>query len=602
MDKGYRGEKQSNTLHRIVALILVFVSATSPVLARSSSEIGQDIIDKQNEIAANQERLKQSEANKAYYESESANLADGVPKLEAQLKKLEEELNGIKLEISILEQQQKLKELERERTQFAQNETIKGSYMDWKSTSHDVRMFIDEEIDFLKIQQYQSTIAGNQGKSIDNLTNELIKIDGEMTVLAQKKQELDAKQLEISEQKRQLEERLNQLKWGALAEAGNITALGSSIKQAVADIAVLSAEQRAALIREQEIQQNNPGLQNSAGCDGASVPTGSFYFCGNGRDLYQGHGVGMSQYGAKGAAQKGESAESILNFYYYGATVSTIAEPAEISITYCQGSSWLAETYNNCNYNGSNYGPVITERIALVDYLGGLGEMPYSWPEEARKAQMIAARTYALRRTNNGDPNYPICLTASCQVSKVKSGENYERPLAVATAGKVILHNGGYIDALYSADNSQNAGTADCGTRFQDVYGNPNFGCGPYLVSVNDNHWAWDSRMYGCSANGVATPCGLWPWKTRTYTYAQFDEFLTWVRGNLYWEFASVGNTTYISFERDASGRIKRANILGTGGSLSVGGWWFKNAWIEWTAARGEYDYLYSQTLNVVQL
>ena len=214
---------QSNTLRRIIISLLIFVSVVSPVMARSSTEIGQDIINKQQEILENERRLAEAAANKQYYEAESANLADGVPKLEAQIKQLEEELNGIKLEISILEQQQKLKELEREQTQFSQNETIKGSYMDWKSTSHDVRMFIDEDIDFLKIQQYQSAIAGNQKESILNLTNELVKIDGAMTVLAQKKADLDTKQAEVTKQKRQLEERLAQLRWGISYEEGNIS-------------------------------------------------------------------------------------------------------------------------------------------------------------------------------------------------------------------------------------------------------------------------------------------------------------------------------------------------------------------------------------------
>lgn len=604
MDKRFTGTKQySSIVLRITAIFLIAIISVSPVWARSSTEIGQDIINKQKEIEENERRLAESAANRQRYEADAASLQEGVPQLEAQIKQLEEELNGIKLEISILEQEQALKELERERTQFNQNQTIKGSYMDWKSTSHDVRMFVDEDVEFNRIQQYQSAIAGNNKVTIDNLTGELIKIDGQMSVLSQKKADLEVKEAEVQEQKRQLEETLAQLRWGISYEAGNLAAIDNSIKQARQDIDLLSAEQQAAMAREQEILQNNPGVENSAGCDGAVAGSNSFYFCGNGRDLYQGHGVGMSQYGAKGAAEQGASAVSIVEFYYPGAVVTTIAEPAEISIKYCQGNPGLAPYQENCYYGGNYYGPVITERISFIDYLGGLGEMPYSWPVEARKAQMIAARTYALKRTNNGDPNYPICLTSYCQVSYVKNGQTHERQLAIDTQNQVLMYGGVLIDALYSADNSQNNGTADYDTRFQNVYGQAN-GNYPYLRSVNDQGWAWNSRMYYFQYCG-SHACGLWPWKTRTYSYAEFDNFLTWVGNNLYWEFGTaknaVGNTNYINFERDASGRIKKILIYGTNGSYTLGGWWFKNAWISWVASTGTYDYIYSQTLNVVQ-
>jgi SpoIID/LytB domain protein len=609
LDKRDTSTKQySSIVLRITILFLAAVISVSPVWARSSTEIGQDIINKEKEIAENQQKLAQSAANKERYASDAANLAQGIPQLEAQIKQLEEELTGLNLEISILEQEQALKELEKEQTQFAQNQTIKGSYMDWKSTSHDVRMFVDESVEFSRIQQYQSAMAGNNKVTIDNLTGELVKIEGQMATLNTKKAEVEAKANEVAEQKRQLEERLAQLRWGIGFEEGNIVSLARAVDQASSDITALSNEQRAAIQREQEILQANPGVTNSAGCDGIAAGANSFYFCGNGRDLYQGHGVGMSQFGAKGAAEKGATAKQILEFYYQGATVSSISEPANITVKYCQGNANLAETYNNCNYGGQNYGPVITEQVSMEDYLSGLAEMSSGWPNEARKAQIIAARTYALKRTNNGDPNTPICLTASCQVSKVKAASSIERERerqnAKDTVGQVVTYSGQLIDAMYSADNSQNHGTANCGTRFQDIYGNPNWGCYPYLSSVDDNHWAWDSRLYASQYCG-SYACGLWPWKTRVYTYAEFDQFLNWVGLSLYGEFYSahvtVGKTNYINFERDPSGRISKILIYGDKGSYTLGGWWFKNAWISWVNASGTYDYIYSQTLNVVQ-
>src|SRR3954471_13451837 len=50
-----------------------------------------------------------------------------------------------------------------------------------------------------------------------------------------------------------------------------------------------------------------------------------------------GHGVGMSQYGAYGRAQAGQTAEQILGFYYSGAQVQAVAVPSGIRI-------WMADT------------------------------------------------------------------------------------------------------------------------------------------------------------------------------------------------------------------------------------------------------------------
>jgi len=58
-----------------------------------------------------------------------------------------------------------------------------------------------------------------------------------------------------------------------------------------------------------------------------SVPA-SFTFSGAG----YGHGVGMSQYGARGMAREGYTAEQIVTHYYAGTTVSPVADTADIAV------------------------------------------------------------------------------------------------------------------------------------------------------------------------------------------------------------------------------------------------------------------------------
>lgn len=101
------------------------------------------------------------------------------------------------------------------------------------------------------------------------------------------------------------------------------------------------------------------------------------------------HRNGMSQYGAKGRADSGQSAEQILAFYYPGANLNkSYGVPATINVI--------------------DYGP----RAFEDEYMKRIYEMPNSFPKEALKAQAVAARTYAIRQGGS------ICATESCQVFK----------------------------------------------------------------------------------------------------------------------------------------------------------------------------------------
>lgn len=101
------------------------------------------------------------------------------------------------------------------------------------------------------------------------------------------------------------------------------------------------------------------------------------------------HRNGMSQYGAKGRADAGQSAEQILAFYYPGSNLNkNYAVPSTIDVI--------------------GYGT----RAFEDEYMKRIYEMPNSFPKEALKAQAVAARTYAIRSGGS------ICPTESCQVYK----------------------------------------------------------------------------------------------------------------------------------------------------------------------------------------
>jgi peptidoglycan hydrolase-like amidase len=101
------------------------------------------------------------------------------------------------------------------------------------------------------------------------------------------------------------------------------------------------------------------------------------------------HRNGMSQYGAKGRAESGQSAEQILAAYYPGSSLNkSYGVPGTINVT--------------------GYGSMPFED----QYMMRIYEMPNSFPKEALKAQAVAARTYAVRQGGT------ICATESCQVYK----------------------------------------------------------------------------------------------------------------------------------------------------------------------------------------
>jgi len=148
------------------------------------------------------------------------------------------------------------------------------------------------------------------------------------------------------------------------------------------------------------------------------------------------HRVGLNQYGALGRANAGQNHEQILNAYF--SNFSFENRSADIDV---QGHG----------------------RMPLETYLLGIYEMPGDWPIEALKAQVIAARSYALSYTDNGAKS--ICTTQACQVYKGgNKGGKWEEAVK-STAGKTMISGGSPVTAWYSS--------TDGGYTFQnnDVWG-----------------------------------------------------------------------------------------------------------------------------------
>lgn len=123
--------------------------------------------------------------------------------------------------------------------------------------------------------------------------------------------------------------------------------------------------------------------------------------------------------------------------------------------------------------------------LDVEDYLRGMAEVPGSWPAAAVGAQVVAARTYALRAMQGGGE---LCDDARCQVYVGRTAESAGQDAAVAaTAHRVVTYGGALAAAVYSADaGGVSANTLEGFGTPPDAY--------PYLTNVRyetDNAFPW---------------------------------------------------------------------------------------------------------------
>jgi stage II sporulation protein D len=264
-----------------------------------------------------------------------------------------------------------------------------------------------------------------------------------------------------------------------------------------------------------------------------AVTATTFFVSGRG----WGHGVGMSQYGALGYAQDGWTYDQILGHFYTGAEpgpapvarVRVLVGEARASVKLRSTAAFRIRDVFGTIYpiaggeltlgpklrlqvNGTPTelaGPLavlpgtaplevdvpyrgqlevavgggklnVVNVVGLEQYLAGVvpREMPSAWPDEALKAQAVAARSYALAHRLTGK-GFDLYADVRSQVYGGIPAENPRTTAAVnATKGEVLLWEGKPIDALFHSTSG--GATVDAA----EVFGKPV----PYLVGVDDPH------------------------------------------------------------------------------------------------------------------
>ena len=214
---------------------------------------------------------------------------------------------------------------------------------------------------------------------------------------------------------------------------------------------------------------------------------------------------------------------------------------------------------------GPEGGMDIIDKINVDDYLVGVlpGEMPSSWPEEALKAQAVAARSDVLAAISGKHmlEGFDFCGTEHCRVYVGEGGRRTTSDTAVrATQGIVLLAEGCLVPAVFSAN---------CGgwTENNDaVWSSPQ---NPALRGVSD----FLKRSGGVQEYGIAN------WMTKPpAAYCSGSDNYRWQRRFTSEELDvlvnkrySIGKVRAIELgDRGCSGRLKSVKIIGTKGVESI--------------------------------
>lgn len=280
-------------------------------------------------------------------------------------------------------------------------------------------------------------------KSLDQYAQDLIKLKQDEDSLQKSKDALTSVQKQVSEK---------------------ANFLAGEVAKANSYLATLSAKQQAFIAAKLE----SLGLSRSAynmkgGCSSDINPYKAPNFSGTEFAFFTfgvPNRVGMNQFGAKGRAEQNQLYPQILSAYYN----------ADLTSGYNQSI--------NIHVSGKNeFGQSFDDTWNIDDYLKHLYEMPTDFPMEALKAQVIAARSYALAYTNNGSGS--ICPSQQCQVVKKEINNGTWQAAVDATKGVVLTSGGTPIKAWFSSTHGGYAyTTADIGwsstswtKRLQDTTG-----------------------------------------------------------------------------------------------------------------------------------
>ena len=349
-----------------------------------------------------------------------AELENAISPLKKESTGLQSKITQSKNQITQIEKQsiilgQKLieKESDLEVQKLLLSERVKRYYKNSKKFNSFLIFFANKESSslFQQYAWYQSIISQDK--------NTITQYSSEIKILNDNKIKLEAEKVKLAKIKKDLETR-----FGFLA---------TEIKKAEDYKGQLNSKLKD--LEAQRIAKLN--LPTSAGSGGISCVDDRTRDPGFGAGFAFftfgiPHHVGLNQYGALGRANAGQSAEDIIRAYYQNIEITGGKEGENVKVN---GKNEFGQTFTN-------------ETMNIEEYLKHIYEMPTKWPEAALQAQVMAARSYALRVYSEKG-----WLAPSQADQVIKKELNNDRWISAvnATRGKVITSGGQPIKAWFAS-------------------------------------------------------------------------------------------------------------------------------------------------------
>lgn len=407
------------------ALVVFFILLCLP-LASVSAQVCDpscsSALECRDKIAKCQEAWNQMEAAKQPH-------VDALRKMENDIAAFQNKIKQIEKDVVNKAKEIQEGEVELEGLLGLAERRVRQFYIRSYRNNPFVTFFSSENIGtILRAMAYQDAVTAEDKRSITKTALSVKELEDKKTALEKERSSLAYLKTETDKRAASVRTLVNE----ATAYQTKLTGI----------IASLTAQQQAILSARSGVFTTSLGEVPLADDPNASPnfnPGFSPAFAGFSFGAYT-HRKGMSQYGAKGRAESGQSANDILNAYY-GKTPVGKDTGGDISVT----------GHGNMNFE---------ER-----YLMGIAEMPANFPKEALKAQAIAARTYAYRYKAEGKS---ICTTQSCQVYSASKANNPPAEWKAAvqeTKGQIIEGVVTYYSSTTGGYSTTSGWDTKCGNQ-----------------------------------------------------------------------------------------------------------------------------------------
>ncbi len=331
--------------------------------------------------------------------------------LESQLTGLKKQLDNIDYQVKVIESGIEKKKIEIDKgyenlsdNQKVFNMTVRSSYIN-NYGFNPILIFLsgNSASDVTKIFTYHQKYTERDKNTITNLALQIVDLEKRKTNLEREQTMLASAKVKLDTQRTEVQKIVDGAKSYQQDLSGKIATLTAKQSE------IINARSGGFTAT---IGDSNLADDVNASINGFrdSAPSGYFAVFSFGAHT---HRKGMSQYGARGRAQSGQSFAQILKAYYGKDPVGKDT-----------GGSIKVAGNGEIDFEGR--------------YLLGIAEMPSSWHPEALKAQAVAARTYAYRYKVEGKE---ICITEACQVFNSGKADNPPdawRQAVESTRGQVL--------------------------------------------------------------------------------------------------------------------------------------------------------------------